>query len=33
MRTFDITADGKTIIFDRMRDNADVALIRLDLTK
>jgi len=27
MRTFDITPDGKTIVFDRRRDNSDVVLI------
>jgi len=27
IRTFDITPDGKTIIFDRRRDNSDVVLI------
>jgi len=29
MRTFDIAADGKTIVFDRLRDNADIVLIEL----
>jgi Tol biopolymer transport system component len=29
MRTFDITADGKQIVFDRMRDNSDIVLIDL----
>jgi Tol biopolymer transport system component len=28
-RTFDITPDGKQIVFDRLRDNADVVLIDL----
>ena len=28
-RTFDITADGKQIVFDRLRDNSDVVLIDL----
>ena len=27
MRTFDVTADGKYIVFDRARDNSDVVLI------
>ena len=27
MRTFDVTADGKQIIFDRLRDNSDIVLI------
>ena len=27
MRTFDITADGKTIVFDRLRANSDLVLI------
>jgi dipeptidyl aminopeptidase/acylaminoacyl peptidase len=30
MRTFDLTADGKTIIFDRLREDADVILIERD---
>ena len=29
MRTFDITPDGKQIVFDRLRDNADIVLIEL----
>jgi hypothetical protein len=29
MRAFDVTPDGKQIIFDRLRDNADIALIDL----
>ena len=28
-RSFDISADGTTILFDRYRENADVALITL----
>jgi len=32
-RTFDITKDGKTIIFDRQRDNADIVLIERDVGK
>jgi Tol biopolymer transport system component len=28
-RTFDITADGKQIVFDRLRDNSDIVLIDL----
>jgi hypothetical protein len=28
-RTFDISPDGKQIIFDRLRDNADIVLIDL----
>ena len=27
--TFDITPDGKRIVFDRMHDNADIVLIEL----
>jgi Tol biopolymer transport system component len=27
MRTFDITADGKQIVFDRLRNNSDIVLI------
>ena len=27
MRTFDVTADGKQIVFDRLRDNSDIVLI------
>ena len=27
MRTFDITADGKSIVFDRLRDNSDLVMI------
>jgi Tol biopolymer transport system component/tRNA A-37 threonylcarbamoyl transferase component Bud32 len=29
MRTFDITADGRQIIFDRLRENSDIVLIEL----
>ncbi len=29
MRTFDITPDGKQIVFDRLRENTDVVLIDL----
>lgn len=29
MRTFDITSDGKQIVFDRLRENSDVVLIDL----
>jgi serine/threonine protein kinase/Tol biopolymer transport system component len=29
MRTFDITADGKQIVFDRLRENSDIVLIDL----
>jgi Tol biopolymer transport system component len=29
MRTFDITTDGKKIVFDRLRENSDVVLIDL----
>ena len=29
MRTFDVTPDGKQIVFDRLRDNADIVLIDL----
>ena len=29
MRTFDITPDGKQIVFDRMRENSDIVLIDL----
>jgi Tol biopolymer transport system component len=28
-RTFDITLDGKQIVFDRLRDNSDIVLIDL----
>jgi Tol biopolymer transport system component len=29
LRTFDITPDGKRIVFDRLRDNSDIVLIDL----
>ena len=29
MRTFDITPDGKQIVFDRSRENSDIVLIDL----
>jgi Tol biopolymer transport system component len=29
MRTFDVTSDGKQIVFDRLRDNSRVVLIDL----
>jgi hypothetical protein len=29
MRTFDITPDGKQIVFDRLRNNSDIVLIDL----
>jgi hypothetical protein len=29
MRTFDITPDGKQIIFDRLRENSDIVCIDL----
>jgi Tol biopolymer transport system component len=29
MRTFDITSDGKQIVFDRLRENSDVVMIDL----
>jgi hypothetical protein len=29
MQTFDITADGKQIVFDRLRENSDVVVIDL----
>jgi Tol biopolymer transport system component len=29
MRTFDISPDGKTILFDRRKDNSDIVLIEL----
>jgi hypothetical protein len=28
-RSFDVTADGKQIVFDRLRENSDVVLIDL----
>src|SRR5580765_3324438 len=29
VRTFDVTPDGKQIVFDRLRDNSDIVLIDL----
>jgi hypothetical protein len=29
IRTFDVTPDGKQIVFDRLRDNSDLVLIDL----
>jgi Tol biopolymer transport system component len=29
MRTFDITPDGKQIVFDRLRQNSDIVIIDL----
>jgi hypothetical protein len=29
LRTFDITPDGKSIVFDRLRQNSNVVLIEL----
>jgi Tol biopolymer transport system component len=29
IRTFDITPDGRQIVFDRLRDNSDIVLIDL----
>jgi Tol biopolymer transport system component len=29
MRTFDVTPDGKQIVFDRLRQNSDIVLIDL----
>ena len=29
IRTFDITPDGRRIVFDRLRDNADIVMIDL----
>jgi hypothetical protein len=29
MLTFDITPDGKQIVFDRLRENSDIVLIDL----
>lgn len=29
MRTFDVTPDGRRIVFDRLRDESDVVLIEL----
>lgn len=33
IRTFDITPDGKTIVFDRRNDNSDIVLIERDIAK
>ena len=33
MRTFDLTPDGKTIVFDRLSDNSDIVLIERDVAK
>ena len=33
MRTFDVTPDGRQIVFDRQRDNADLVLIDLPKDK
>ena len=30
MRTFDITPDGRSILFDRLYENSDIVLIELD---
>jgi Tol biopolymer transport system component len=30
MRTFDITPDGKRIVFDRLREDSDIVLIELE---
>ena len=30
IRTFDITPDGTQIVFDRLRDHADIVLIDLE---
>ena len=32
LRTFDITSDGKQIVFDRQRENSDIVLMDLRLT-
>jgi len=29
MRTFDVTSDGKQIVFDRLRENSQVIMIDL----
>ena len=29
MRTFDVTPDGKQIVFDRAKENSDIVLIDL----
>ena len=33
MQTFDITPDGKQIVFDRLRENSDIVLIDLPAKK
>jgi Tol biopolymer transport system component len=33
LRTFDVTPDSKTIVFDRRRDNSDIVLIERDVAK
>jgi Tol biopolymer transport system component len=33
MRTFDITSDGRRILFDRLRENSDILLIDLPTTE
>jgi hypothetical protein len=33
MRTFDMTPDGKQIVFDRLRENSDIVLIDLRATR
>jgi hypothetical protein len=33
MRAFDVTADGKQIVFDRLRDNSDIVMIELPQAK
>jgi hypothetical protein len=33
MRSFDITSDGKQIVFDRLRENSEVVLIDLHKSK
>ncbi|NIL99900.1 MAG: hypothetical protein GTN89_02855 [Acidobacteria bacterium] len=30
MRTFDVTPDGKSILFDRLYENSDIVLIELE---
>jgi len=32
MRSFDISPDGKQILFDRMRENSDIVLMVSSLT-
>lgn len=29
LRSFDVSADGKSILFDRVRENSDIVLIEL----